>query len=365
MSEERDLDLVLVTGAGASRDLASPPFPLMADWSAALRKYLSGKGMHLSDIVNLPDGADGYQFEERLGTFLREAQAFQAIGPLISRTINFPNLPNGFNGNSSINDWHFQIDHVLNQAIEAIHESLVEEFGKRTYDSKKGTDAYRNILGAMRIQQGTSKWVCATTNYDQNSEGILYDLGFKPTFGVSVHPRGGEKTIDARGLVQRMGSQDVPVLNLHGSVGWFQRADGDAYATLPSGGPQSAGDIPIVMLPDPEKDYQSNATIRDTWTEFRNALSRAKKVFVVGHSLNDKVLIDSLKELVEPVTRVGVAVQGQQGGQNPSPAGSELVRRIPTLFGATLVTFPIIFGEKLRTDVTQQIEGWVNGTDKM
>jgi len=365
VSEERDLDLVLVTGAGASRDLADPPFPLMADWSAALRRHLGSKGMHFGDIVNLPDGANGYEFEERLGAFLRDAQAFQAIGPLIGRTINFPNLPAGFNGNSSINDWHFQISYVLTQAIDAIHESLVEEFGKRTYDTNKGTNAYRNILGAMRIQQGVSKWVCATTNYDQNSEGILYDLGFRPTYGVSVHPRGGEKTIDVRGLVQNMGSQEVPVLHLHGAVGWFQRTNGDTYATVPNGGPQTTGDIPIVMLPDPEKDYQSNGTIRDSWTEFRDALRRAKKVLIVGHSLNDKVIVDSLNELVEPVTRVGVAVQGQQGDQNPSRAGAELVRRIPELFGATLVTFPLIFGDKLRSDVTQQIEGWVNGTEKM
>ena len=282
MDEERDLDLVLVTGAGASRDLAAPPFPLMADWSAALRKYLGGKGMHLSEIVNMPDGANGYQFEERLGTFLREAQAFQAVGPLISRTVNFPNLPNGFNGNAEIKDWHFQIAHVLNQAVEAIQESLVEEFGNRSYDARKGPDAYRTILGSMGIQPSVAKWVCATTNYDQNSEGILYDLGFRPAYGVSVHPRGGEKIIDVRGLVQNMGSQDVPVLHLHGSVGWFQRTDGATYATVPNAGPQTAGDIPIVMLPDPEKDYQSNATIRDSWTEFRNALSRAKKVFVVA-----------------------------------------------------------------------------------
>ena len=72
-----------------------------------------------------------------------------------------------------------------------------------------------------------------------------------------------------------------------------------------------------------------------------------------------------LKEFVKPVTRIGIAVQGQQGDQNPSPAGAELVSRIPTLFGATLVTFPIIFDEKLSNYVLQHIEGWVNGTDKM
>lgn len=360
MSEKRDLDLVLVTGAGASRDLGTSPFPLMADWSAALRKHLGSKGMHLSDVVDLPDGANGYQFEERLGTFLREAQAFQAVGPLVSRTINFPNLPNGFNGNTSINDWHFQISHILNQAISAVHESLIEEFGKRTYDTKKGSDAYRAVLGIMGIQQEVSKWVCATTNYDKNSEGVIYDMGFKPIYGESAHPRGGEKKIDVRGLVRNMGSLDVPILHLHGSVGWFQRVDGSAYATIPNAEPQTHGDIPIVMLPDPEKDYQSNATIRDTWIEFRNALSRAKKVMIVGHSLHDSVLVDALRELVQPITRIGIAVQGQASDQNPSPAGADLVRRIPELFGQSIATFSIVFGEKVRDDVGQTIQNWSN-----
>jgi hypothetical protein len=365
MSVERDLDLVLVTGAGASRDLATPPFPLMADWSTALRKHLASRGMHLSEIVNLPDGASGYEFEEKLGAFLREAQAFKSVGPLIGRTINFPNLPAGFNGNENIKDWHFQIDHILDQAVAAIQESLIEEFGKRSYDPQKGPNAYKTVLDAMSIRQGVSKWVCATTNYDQNCEGIIYDLGFRPNYGVSDHPRGGEKTIDILGLVQNMGSREVPVLHLHGSVGWFQRVDGDTYATVPSGGPQTAGDIPIVMLPDPEKDYQSNATIGNTWTEFRDALSRAKRVFVVGHSLNDSVLVETMNELVEPITRVGVAVQGQPGDQNPSSDGADLVKRIPGLFGRTLVTFPILFGETLRSDVLDNIDSWARDTEKM
>jgi hypothetical protein len=365
MSEERDLDLVLVTGAGASRELTNPPFPLMAEWSAALRKHLISKGMHLSEIVNLPDGASGYEFEERLGAFLRETQAFQSVGPLISRTINFPNLPSSFNGNTNINDWHYQICQFLVQAVAAIHESLVEEFGKRTYSTKKGSDAYRAVLGNMKIQQGVSKWVCANTNYDQNSEGIIYDLGFKPNFGVIEHPRGGEKIVKVTGLVQGMGSQEVPVLHLHGSVGWFQRVDGSTYATASGAVPQTFGDIPIVMLPDPDKDYQSNSTIRDTWIEFRNALTRAQKILIVGHSLHDKVLVDSLKELVEPITRVGVAIEGRASDQLPSRAGAELVKRIPDLFGRTLATFPIQFGEKLRTDVSQSIQDWVSDTEKM
>jgi len=41
--QERDIDLVLVTGAGASREfgLQGKPLPLMADWSEAIIKKLT------------------------------------------------------------------------------------------------------------------------------------------------------------------------------------------------------------------------------------------------------------------------------------------------------------------------------------
>jgi hypothetical protein len=48
MTTERDIDLVLITGAGASRDLASPNdhFLLTGDWSQALSKHSGSKGLN-------------------------------------------------------------------------------------------------------------------------------------------------------------------------------------------------------------------------------------------------------------------------------------------------------------------------------
>ena len=43
------------------------------------------------------------------------------------------------------------------------------------------------------------------------------------------------------------------------------------------------------------------------WQNFRNALRRAKRVLVLGHSLNDRVLVDTLRDEV-PASILGITV---------------------------------------------------------
>jgi hypothetical protein len=64
----------------------------------------------------------------------------------------------------------------------------------------------------------------------------------------------------------------------------------------------------VVMLPDPDKDYEADPTIQIIWQQFRQALKRAKRVFVLGHSLNDPALVNVITGEVEPRQRLGVAV---------------------------------------------------------
>lgn len=60
------------------------------------------------------------------------------------------------------------------------------------------------------------------------------------------------------------------------------------------------------MLPDPEKNYDQDLTIITLWSEFRSALGRAKKVLVLGHSLNDSYLVRTLSQYVGDPHRVAV-----------------------------------------------------------
>jgi hypothetical protein len=54
------------------------------------------------------------------------------------------------------------------------------------------------------------------------------------------------------------------------------------------------------MLPDPAKVYDQDDIIIAMWREFSEALARAKRVFVLGHSLNDQYLLRALVQNEAP-----------------------------------------------------------------
>ena len=103
----------------------------------------------------------------------------------------------------------------------------------------------------------------------------------------------------------------VPVLHLHGRVGWYRQTNSsgqvEVYVSSNSNHSQGFG-VPIVMLPDPNKVYDSDDVISVIWSQFLDALRRAKKVLLLGHSLNDKELVNAIAANVEPLDRVGAVV---------------------------------------------------------
>ncbi|MGZ6639065.1 MAG: hypothetical protein ACXVII_40260 [Solirubrobacteraceae bacterium] len=70
----------------------------------------------------------------------------------------------------------------------------------------------------------------------------------------------------------------------------------------------SASGVPIVMLPDPDKDYNTDPIIATIWQQFEEALTRARIVLVLGHSLHDEALVAALRTLVEPPARLAVTM---------------------------------------------------------
>ncbi len=184
----RDLDLVLLTGAGASRNLANPPFPLMGDWAKALTQHL-GNTPYLNEAVGIQGVTDGQKFEERLGKFLAETAAFRSSRDLIIRSAHFPFVAPAFADPQGLSDWCDHVEAVLSSSVRAIHESLVAEFGSKYYNSITGPDVYRRLLGALRINQQTSTWVYATKNTTSMVKGFLTTLALRltrPNRGIHV-----------------------------------------------------------------------------------------------------------------------------------------------------------------------------------
>jgi hypothetical protein len=148
--------------------------------------------------------------------------------------------------------------------------------------------------------------VCATTNYDTILEETMAALGRMPDVGdFEASPRNAERLIRVDRLLDGM-PRYTPVLHLHGRVGWFRRTDDNRIVSVPGQGYNANLGVPIVMLPDLEKDYGSDALINMLWEQFAEALRRAQRVLVLGHSLHDDALIRTLVENVLPPAKLAV-----------------------------------------------------------
>jgi hypothetical protein len=64
---------------------------------------------------------------------------------------------------------------------------------------------------------------------------------------------------------------------------------------------------PAVPYPDPDKDPTREAGVQALWVEFEEALRSAGRILICGHSLNDPVLVETLK-VHTAHTRIAVAV---------------------------------------------------------
>lgn len=317
---ERDIDLVLVTGAGASRafGINNKPLPLMEDWSHDLVQRLRRRSQDYLAATGLDVGMGAEEFERQLGEFLRSVDAFKRIGhllpPISSAMANLTPQANG----DEWKHWHLNAVGQLDQIIAIIYESLYALFGGQVDMDSAGQayDSLFRVLGIRITGDNPTRWVYATTNYDTIGEEVIARHHGLPDIGEAQMPRiAAERPIRVEHLLAGM-PRYVPVLHLHGRVGWFRREEG-AYSTQMDGYARENG-TPIVMLPDLEKIYETDQVIGPLWQQFKQALSRARRVLVLGHSLHDKELIRALVENIEPLDRLAVTFLTSQ--QQPTQA---------------------------------------------
>ena len=339
---DKDIDLVLITGAGASREFGTQgtKLPLMGDWSEALIAKLGQKGPDYLEVTGLHGGMSGPEFEAQLGQFLQQVAAFPMIESIVGASINFQSLRSSTIGAQGVLDnWHSQVLFQLKQIVESIRESLYDQFAEDKCDVTKATNAYRSLFEALGIS-GHTKLVYATTNYDLIGESVIERLGALPDWGQPARISfSGEVPLNVSNILNGM-PRYTPVLHLHGRVGWYRRIDPtgkttSTYSTSVMKHQQGLGD-PIVMLPNPDKIYDDEL-ISPIWDEFKRALRRAKAVLVLGHSLNDKALVDAIISNVDRLDRVAVTALD-------SAASLDLNEKIKGLLDGVEVITPLRFG---------------------
>lgn len=346
---DRDIELVLVTGAGASRALASPSspgtsaqFPLMVDWSSALIKKIvnapSQNSMAMRQMLPLTDEMDGPSFERALGTFIRQSQAFQVIEPLLKPSLSLINLQQQLRMQlqsrmSALEDWHHWTTAAIGELLELLNETLFEQF-HIGINEQAAEQAYGWLFQQLQVAPG-SPIVYATTNYDIVGETALGRLGYLTDWGRP--PQLSNPSPNSPLRVERLLHglpRYVPVLHLHGRIGWYLRQDGSVQDYIVQTHNKEWG-TPVVMWPDDQKDetsYAATRVIDELWSQLREAFGRARKVVVLGHSLHDPFLTQALREHVPP-TRLLVTTFGN----DDAVQGQEIARMRAELGDATFV----------------------------
>jgi hypothetical protein len=355
------IDLVLVTGAGASHDFGGNrrPLPLMPGLSEALVRELQTHPGYL-EATRLQQGLDGQEFERRLGRFLQAVLAYSQIDSVLDATLRFGGEQYPGLNEHTIARWYETSKFQFDQIIQAIYNVLYAELSMQRVSVQTAADAYRTLLEAIGIEK-SHHVVVATTNYDEVAEHALQWAGWHPDAGDPRYSAAANPAVSVDGLLDGM-PRHIPVLHLHGRLGWYRRPGSqDVYVTShPTHHPDFG--VPVMVLPDPDKTYDNDLVIASLWAQFEEALRSAHRVLILGHSLNDAGLVQTLVRNVQPLERIGVALlPGEQPGNWPgSPDTLEVVRT--QLGNAALI--PLRFTSPL--DVTESgIEKWVEHTRAM
>lgn len=294
MTRNHQQRTLIVTGAGASRYLGADerPLPLMPDWSSNLTSRL---GPELSAALELGDDLDGEQFERRLGRLfalrksLNEFEwAAQIASPPPHHDQGLPTKTREAIG---------VIRGNLATLTSTLHESLFELFGPARIDAAAASMAYFDLFRMLELtavaEEPPSNLILATTNYDRSVEIAFEHLGIYQSLRTG---QDGQKWSTPKLRPAGLGTyQDLrpSLLYLHGAVGWYQNANDEISCLASDEGFNSVHGTPAVLYPDDRKDVVGSATSA-IWEEFRNAANLADRILVLGHSLHDSALVETL-----------------------------------------------------------------------
>jgi len=320
----------------------------MPQWSETLVNKMFDSGADQYGLSGLRTGMTGPQFEAALGDFLRRAEAFAQIRPVAALTASAPGL-----GGPQIQTWYDQVANAFDRINEVIVSSLMQEFHHNRLAVSFATEAYRQLLDLARLPN-TTGLVYVTTNYDALGELALEDLGAHPDAGEPARQYGGHATgLDVVGLLDDM-SRHTPVLHLHGKVGWY-RDDRGRVQVLDVQQHHASHGVPVVMLPDPNKSFAGDDVLALLWAQFQEAVTDARRILVLGHSLADRQLVNILRGVSG---KLGVTYLGTSADRDTAQ-----LERLRNELGRDPAYFPVKFGPKLEGS-WDQVGRWLTAGER-
>jgi hypothetical protein len=278
-------DLLLVTGAGASRNLGTgnSKMPLMGEWASALCEQLETEEPGLAPACGLDPEFDGPRFEEAIGDLLqwdRVRYLEERFQPLALS--GFTGAPIG-----KLKEARERTTDRLRRFQSALDLTLFWQFGQRAVDDGKAERAYESLLH----QLDPSVFAVATTNYDRSAESALLGLGHTVVNGFVGRPT-RRQVFTPSALAEGRGT-GTTLLHLHGAVGWYER-DGEVILDNAEEDFDPNRGTPVVLYPDPEKKPAEAAIVSELWQEFEIMVNEASSILVIGHSLHDDPLVEHL-----------------------------------------------------------------------
>lgn len=234
-------------------------------------------------------------------------------------------------------------------------------------DDDAARRAYRRLHDAIRSadDDGPECFLAhATTNYDTALEtAIEQDNRFRVVDGFSRRPGGGSEkyTLDAFAAATDS-NRAVPVLHLHGAVGWYLNPD-DTVERDPADRPYDDRRTPALLLPDDKKSPATfNAAAFQTWKQFDQLLTQATHVLFLGHSLHDQHIVQAVGRSDVRVAAV-IYTEPDEAGNYPEPDETEVERCRDLL--PEIVALPGKFGQNREWDDLDidQLTRWLRASD--
>lgn len=348
--------VMIVTGAGASRALGKDhPMPLMFDWAASLRTDIDAQISGASRILGLTENIQGDEFEIALGKFL----AYQAYLPELHRLmpLGYPNRTNDQSG--QVQQWFTWSQDNCSQVVEIIRSNLFRTFGPQNVDLDKAASAYSALVTWMQDSKISTRLAFATTNYDLAIEMALTRSSGHVLDGFSTAPW-QTSTLDASKIVSSYAKQEnaVPILHLHGAVGWYRDTEGRIKRYPGDLEYQPNYGSPALLLPDSTKTRWSLAGGEQLWDAFIELLAGCSHVIVLGHSLHDQHLIDILNEAQAPTAVLHYSSERNFVNSSAYDLASGYVQQ----FLPSAETVLCDFGPKPRIDL-KRLHRWLAETD--
>ena len=101
----------------------------------------------------------------------------------------------------------------------------------------------------------------------------------------------------------------------------------------------------MLCCPTQTRFYDQDDVINSLWQQFTDALTRAKRVFVLGHSLNDAYLLRALAATLHPFDRIAVTVlENERNDGKPHKSAASTLEKITAHLGNAAI-IPIRFGD--------------------